>query len=242
MAIKKPLTKAPLKSSKLAPSSKAPLKKKATREPEEEEEETSEEEEDEVEETPKERRLRLKQEALDKAAEEEEEAGEEEAEEEEEEAPRRKGSAKKSAKKSKAKQSLADIFDSTKPGRGTFPVGDYVATVTFELVGEIAEDPDDQEELKVIAHFVGADEDDEETFEKKIGRQQYILWTDDGEPGQGIQYLKGDLDILGYEDVTLADLEEIFESVETDQDKVVIKNKEKGGYVNTFIQGLADGE
>lgn len=241
MAIKKPLTKAPLKSAKKAAPVKSALKKRP-REVEEEEEETSEEEEDEhADETPKERRLRLKQEALD-AAEEEEEPAEEEQEEEEdeEEAPRRKGSAKKSKKK--AKQSLADIFDSTKPGRGTFPVGDFTATVVFELVGEIAEDPDDQEELKVIAHFTGINNDDEDVDEKKIGRQQYILWTDDGEPGQGIQYLKGDLDILGYEDVTLADLEEIFESVEADEDPVVIKNKEKGGYVNTYIQGLADGE
>lgn len=258
MAIKKPITKTPLKSAKPAA---APLKsKKRPRRVEEDGSEETDDEPDEEEETPKQRRARLRREAEEAAAEESgDDDGDEsddsdddsdgdgdeadESDDDDDEPPRRKGSAKKAKfKTSKVKKrSFADIFDSTKPGRGLFPAGDWKAKVLgFELQGEIAGEDEDQEELKVKVTYEGH-EDEDEVAGKKIS-QWYSLVTEDGEAGPGIQYLKGDLDILGYEDVTLADLEEIFGDVESEQPDVIIKVKENKGYTNAYLQGLADGE
>lgn len=165
-----------------------------------------------------------------------------EGEAEAEEPPRRTGSGLKKKKKKEASASFADVFDSTKPGRGTFPVGEFTATVSFELIGDIADEGEEQGELKVVASFVGSGNNDEEVDEKKIGRQQYMLCDDEGVAGPGIPWLKGDLDILGYEDILLADLEEIFADTDATGTVVVIKNVEKGGYVNSYIQGLAEGD
>jgi len=243
MAIKKPVTK--LKSTPV-PAALPPklLKKRPAPPAEEEEEEPAEEEEPvEEEETPRERRLRLKQEqeaAEEEEPAEEEEADEEEADEEEETpAPRRKGSAKKAKKK--AKKSFADIFDATQPGKGLFPIGTWTANlISIELDGSIAEEDEEQSQLKVKVVYEGS-ADDEEIAGKKISQWHNIV-DDEGEAAQGIGFLKADLDILGYEDVVLADLEEILEQISAEGPAVVIKVKENKGYTNVYLQGLADGE
>lgn len=153
------------------------------------------------------------------------------AEEEEDDAPK---------KKKKSSKSFADMFDATKPG-GKFPVGDFkMRIVGFELEGEIADDTDDQGELKAKITYEGH-ENEEDVAEKTISNW-YNLADEDGKIGPGVPFLKGDLDVLGYEDVMLADLEEIFSTVEKERPEVIVKVKQNGQYTNAFLQGLADGE
>lgn len=221
MAIKKPLIKnrRPAEDEE-EPAPKKLFKKRAS-EPEEEEEVEPEEKEEEEEPTPKKLLKR-------KTAEPEEEL-------EEEEKPG-KGSLKKKAKK----RSLADVFDETKPGGGLFPVGDFKAYVNgFEIEGEIAEEDEEQEDLKVCVTYEGH-EDEKEVAGKTI-KQWYGIFKD-GEAAAGIPFLKGDLDVLGYEDVVLADLPEIFADVESNRPEVIIKVKSNKGYTNPYLQGLAEGE
>lgn len=240
MAIKKPVT------------TKSTLLKKRPREVEEEEEEVVEEEEEEA---PKKKLKKAAPVEEEEEPEEEEEVEpvkkklkkkapqveeEEEPEEEEEEAPRRKGSLKK--KKKGARKSFASVFDSTKPGRGLLPVGDYRAYVAgYELEGDIAEEGEDQGELKAKVIYEIHEDEDEGIAGKSIS-QYYQLCDEDGNAGPGIPYLKGDLDILGYEEVLLEDLEEIFRDVEAERPEVLIKVKQNGQYTNAYLQGLADGE
>lgn len=259
MAIKKPITS----KSKVATPAPSKLKKR-NREVEEEVEETvEEEEEEEVEETPLQRKKRLREEAdaakakkkkkappVEEEEEEEEPAEEEEeneadvleeepAEEEEDEdaPPPRKGSAKK---KSKAKRSLADVFDETKPGRGLMPAGDFRMHVEgYEFEGEIADDPEDQGELKVKVTYRGAADEEDGVADKTIS-QWYQIADAEGNPGPGIKFLKGDLDILGYEDVVLADLQEIFDDVGAEEPLAIVRIKENGQYTNAYLQGLAE--
>lgn len=235
MAIKKPITKTPPK--KITPASDKKLKKRSREEEEEEVEETEEEdpseEEEEEEETPAPKKKK-------KAAPVEEEEEEEADEEEEEEAPRRTGSKKK--KKKKSSKSFADIFDSTKPGRGLLPVGDYKALVAgFEIEGEIAEEGDDQGELKVKVTYEIHEDEDEGVAGKNIS-QWYQICSEDGEAGPGIPFLKGDLDVLCYEDVLLEDLQQICEDIEAERPEVLIKVKQNGQYTNAYLQGLAEEE
>lgn len=224
MAIKKPLIKNRVQEREEEEASKKSLlKKKAPPVVEEEEEEVVEEEEEEPE--PPKKGLKKKAPPAE--------------EEEEEEAPPRKGSLKK--KGSKDKKSLADVFDSTKPGRGLFPVGEFQAYINgFEFDGEIAEEGEEQGMLKVKVTYEG--HEDEEEVAGKIISQWYQIATEDGAAGPGIPFLKGDLDVLGYEDVILADLQEIFDDVESTRPLVVIKVKQNGQYTNAFLQGLAEGE
>lgn len=199
-------------------------------------------------ETPVQRKLRLKKELAAKKASKKKKAADDDdaddadaddADADDDDAPApRKGSLKK--KKAKARRSLADVFDETKPGRGLMPVGEYKMKVLgFELEGEIADDPDEQGELKVKVTYEGG-EDEEEGVAGVTISQWYQIADDDGEPGPGIPFLKGDLDILGYEDVILADLEEIFADVASEEPEVVVKVVQNGRFTNAYLQGLAE--
>lgn len=146
------------------------------------------------------------------------------------------------APKKKGKKSFAALFDDTKPGRTVFPLGDFKMLVTeYELIGEIAEEGEDQGELKAKVTFTGHDDEDE-VAGKSISNF-YNLCDDDGNAGPGISFLKGDLDVLGYEDVILVDLQEIFDDINAENPEVVVKVKQNAaGYTNAYLQGLAEGE
>lgn len=167
---------------------------------------------------------------------EQEEATEEE--QQEEEKPKAVIKKKGAAPAVRTTKSLADLFDNTKPTRGGFPVGQFNAyVVAFELVGEIAEEGDDQGPLYAQVTYEGH-EDEEECAEKTIN-SRYTIVDDKGQPSQGIGFLKGDLEIYGYEDVSLAQLQEAFEAIVSERPIVVIKVVEKSGYTNAYLQGLA---
>lgn len=230
MAIKKPLTKRPAarepEEEDEVPVKKS-LKKRAPEPAEDEDEDAAEDAEPE----PPKKKSKL-------AKNREPEPDDDDDDAESEPAPR-KGSGLK--KKSKAKRSLADIFDKTKPGRASFPVGTFKAYVVgLELDGEVEEDIEDQGPLVVKITFEGH-EDEEEGVAGKSLPQRYTIVGKDGEINEvGIGILKGDLDVLGYEDVLLEDLEDICVDVEAERPVVVIKTKQNNGYTNAYIQGLPE--
>lgn len=208
------------------------IKKPVTKQP------ARREPEEEVEEAPKKKLLKKRQPEPEPEDDPDADADDPDAEPE---PPVRKGSGLKKKVKEKSK-SFADIFDSTKPGRGLLPPGDYKAYVTgFQLEGDIAEEGEEQDKLKVKVVYEIHEDEDAEVAGKTIS-QWYGLADDDGAPGPGIPFLKGDLDVLGYEDVLLEDLEEIFADVEAERPQVLIKVKPNGQYTNAYLQGLADTE
>lgn len=143
-------------------------------------------------------------------------------------------------KKAKLTGSLADLFNETKPGRQGFKIGTFKFKVMgYEMDGEIADDIEDQEDLKITVTYEGHEDEEDDVAGKNL-KQVYTIFKDGefNEVGAGI--LKGDLDMLGYEDITLENLEEIFEDVAQTEPVVVIKTKENKGYVNGYLQGLAD--
>lgn len=232
MAINKPIVGKTAPKKTPSPTGKLKKRPREEEEPEEQEEEEEEPEEDKEEEAPAPKKKK-------KTAPVEEEEEEADEEEEEEEAPRRTGSKKKKKKSSK---SFADIFDSTKPGRGLLPVGDYKALVAgFEIEGDIAEEGEEQGELKVKVTYEIHEDEDEGVAGKTIS-QWYQICGEDGEAGPGIPFLKGDLDVLGYEDVLLEDLQQICEDIEDERPEVLIKVKQNGQYTNAYLQGLAEEE
>lgn len=163
---------------------------------------------------------------------------EEQQEEEEEEKPKAVIKKKGAAPAVRTTKSLAELFDNTQPTRGGFPVGQFNAyVVAFELVGEIAESMDDQGPLYAQVTYEG--HEDEEECEGKTINSRYTIIDARGNPSQGTGFLKGDLEIYGYEDVSLTQLQEAFEAIVSERPIVVIKVGEKDGYTNAYLQGLA---
>lgn len=145
-------------------------------------------------------------------------------------------------KRSGASKSFASQFDETKPGGGFMTVGTHKAYVVgLELEGELADEGEDQGKLTAKITYEGAEDEDEGVAGKTLS-QWYQLATEDGELGKGIGFLKKDLNVLGYEDVGISDLEEVFASIVTERPKVVINVKQNGQYTNAYLQGLAEGE
>lgn len=135
------------------------------------------------------------------------------------------------------KKSFADLFDKTKPGGGFMPVGKHTCYLTsLEVEGKL----DGEDKLKVKVTFEGA-EDEEEGVSGKSLSSWYSLRSEDGEPMGGIGFLKRDLEILGYADISLSDLEELCSTITNERLKVVINVKQNGQYTNAYLQGLAEG-
>lgn len=143
------------------------------------------------------------------------------------------------APKANKKKSFADLFNATKPGRGIFPLGDWkMKVIGYELIGDIAEDGEAQGELKAKITFEGLEDEAEGKTISNISN----LCDGDGDIGPGVPFLLGDLDILGYEKVELADLEQIFADIVAEEPQVIVKVKSNGQYTNAYLQGLAEGE
>lgn len=128
--------------------------------------------------------------------------------------------------------SLKDVFDSTKAGAtGGWPDGDYIA----RLVGADIEEKDDSEVINVV--FSYADPDGEQEKDQK---QSYQLQDKDGNPGAGIQFLKNDLETLGYDDVPFDELEDVLAELAAAETLCKIKVKTNGRWKNAYLQGLAE--
>lgn len=223
---------------------KRPVTRPAAREPEEDDEQPAPKKKvrppvDEDEEpTPKKKKPAPVEEDDDEPAPKKKPAPVEE-DDDEQPAPRKGSSLKK--KKKKAPRSLADVFDKTKPGGNKFPVGQFQAYVAnLELEGEIAEEIEDQGPLVAKIQFEGHEDEDDEVAGKTLN-QRYTIVGKDGEINDtAIGILKQDLEVLGYEEVMLGDLEEIFADIVAERPLVVIKTKQNGNFTNAYIQGVPE--
>lgn len=152
---------------------------------------------------------------------------------------------KKSAKV-KSKRSLAEMFDSSKP-KGIFPLGEFTGYIAdFKLVGEIADDIEDQGPLHAEVVFE-AHEDEQDAEGNGIGGEtitsRYTLVTKSGEFNEmGAGILRQDLDKLGYaEDVAIMEnLEQIFQDIIAERPAIVFKTVQNKQFVNAYLQGLAE--
>lgn len=132
--------------------------------------------------------------------------------------------------------SLEDAFDSAKPGGGFMPVGRHRAFITgFEL-----EEPNDKGHSAKVT-YTGSDQSDNEEVHDKDLAQWYKLLDKDGSPGQGLGFLKRDLEILGYAEVKFSELEDTFAAIVTERPEVIINVKQNGQWTNAYLQGLAEG-
>lgn len=140
-------------------------------------------------------------------------------------------------KQPKTEGSLADYFDNTTATEGfvTWPPGEYIAHITEFVVLE-------PNEKGVAVKLVYTGHEDEEN-EKVTGReisQFYKVKNADGSKGNGVGFLKRDLEILGYENVTGAELEDTLSAIATEQPKVIVNVKLNGQYTNAYLKGLAE--
>lgn len=77
-------------------------------------------------------------------------------------------------------------------------------------------------------------------FEGKKVSQYYQLVTKDGEPGQGVVYLKAAFGLLERGEIDGDDLETEFETITDEQPMVIIRVWDSGQYKNAAIVGLAE--
>jgi hypothetical protein len=131
--------------------------------------------------------------------------------------------------------SFSALFDKTKPGGGFMAVGNHrVIIVGFEIEGS-------EEEGKMSAKvtYEGAANEEEGVAGKSLS--QWYQLMKNGDVGAGIGFLKRDLDILGYTDVSFADLEGVFDEIVNEKKEVIINVKQNGQYTNAYLQGVSEG-
>jgi hypothetical protein len=133
--------------------------------------------------------------------------------------------------------SLSAAFDEAKPGGGFMEVGTHRAFITEFVV----EEPNDKGHSAKIT-YEGSDQSENEAVHGKEISQWYQLLKKDGSPGQGLGFLKRDLETLGYADVAGDDLEDVLAEIMTNRPEVIINVKRNGQYTNAYLQGLVEGE
>jgi hypothetical protein len=133
--------------------------------------------------------------------------------------------------------SLANAFDSTPAGAAfaAWPAGKYQVNLTgAELT------PHDEKKGQSVQFTYTGHEDEDDAVAGKEMKQWYKIANADGAAGPGIGFLKKDLAILGYEDVTFADLEDTLDRVQSEQPLLNVNVKQNGQYSNVYIEGLVE--
>jgi hypothetical protein len=128
-------------------------------------------------------------------------------------------------------QSKADVFDKTK-AQGAIDAGKYEAIIT-ELV---LQDEDEKGQSVRMKYEIATDGD----FRGQSLAQFYKLFEANGGAGKGAAFLKKDLAVLGYPDVSFEDLESVFEEIVEKELGVVITVKINGQFTNAYLGGLCE--
>ena len=135
------------------------------------------------------------------------------------------------AGKSGGASSKAALFDQTK-AQGQLDAGKYEA-----IISEFVLQDEDEKGQSVRIKYEIASEGD---FRGQSLAQFYKIFEAEGGVGKGAAFLKKDLAVLGYEDVTFEDLESVFEEIVEKQMGVVITVKHNQGFINAYLGGLCE--
>lgn len=131
----------------------------------------------------------------------------------------------------KAPMSKADAFDQAK-ATGSVDAGKYEAVVDEFVLQK----PDEKGESARIKYKIASEGD----AQGQTVTQWYKLFNADETPARGLEFLKKDLAILGYDDVKYSDLPDVFEEIADKHTGVVITVKHNEGFVNCYLQGLCE--
>ena len=131
--------------------------------------------------------------------------------------------------------SFANLFDQTPASSGfgiDVPPGDYECILIYARL----EQPNDKGQ-SVLFKYEVCDEGDSQG---KVIPTYYKVLELNGTAGKGMGILKKDLALLGFPDVSGADLEDAFKQLEEAMDGVALKVKINGQYTNAYLQGLVE--
>lgn len=137
------------------------------------------------------------------------------------------------ASKKPSRSSLASLFDETDMSEASNLLSEGEHEVRLNSI-EISEKPGKGAAAFMEVESIDGDE------EGKKGRQMYKLTDEDGAKQVGMAYLKRDLALLGYEDVSGEDLVSTLEELTNEQPMLIVNVKKNGQYTNIYIQGLAE--
>jgi len=127
--------------------------------------------------------------------------------------------------------SKADAFDAAK-ATGSVDAGKYEAVIDEFVLQK----PDEKGESARIKYKIASEGD----AQGQTVTQWYKLFNADESPARGLEFLKKDLAILGYDDVKYSDLTEVFDEIAEAHTGVVITVKHNEGFVNCYLQGLCE--
>lgn len=133
--------------------------------------------------------------------------------------------------------SLEAAFDAAKPGGGFMPVGKHVANITEFVL----EEPNEKGTSAKVT-YEGSEQSENEEVHGKSLSQWYKLLDKEGQPAQGLGFLKRDLEILGYADVTGDQMEDVMAQITNARPLVSINVKQNGQYTNAYLNGLVEDE
>lgn len=130
------------------------------------------------------------------------------------------------------KASWADKFDDAPKGAAaSMPAGKHKVIITgFEIT-------ENDKGVSAVIEYTG--HADSEVEDKKL-KQYYKIQDAAGEVGQGAGFLKADLEKLGFEDVSGADLEETLAEIVSKEIVCMITVKQNGQWTNAYLDGVVE--
>lgn len=127
--------------------------------------------------------------------------------------------------------SKADAFSKTKAAAA-------IANGKYEgVIKEFINQKPDEKGHSARVTFLVCSEGDEQG---NTVTQWYKMFDTDDQPCKGLEFLKRDLAILGYDDMEFDDLDEIFEEIVEKKIPVLFTVKHNEGFVNAYLGGLCE--
>lgn len=132
------------------------------------------------------------------------------------------------------RSSLASLFDAADASNASNKLSEGQHEVRLN---EIKLVEDKAKGTYASATFEAIDGDEE----GKKASSRYTLIDAQGEPSAGLDILKRDLALLGYEDVKGSKLKKVLEEITEEQPMCIVNVKLNGQYANVYLQGVSEG-
>jgi hypothetical protein len=145
--------------------------------------------------------------------------------------PKKTPPAPKVEEETDAPKSKADLFDQTK-AQGAIDAGKYVALISEMVLME----PNEKGQSVRVEYEIAT----EGEFRGQKVTQFYKIFEADESVGKGAAFLKKDLAVLGYSDVSFADLEEAFNTIVEQNVGVNVTVKHNEQFTNVYINSLCE--